>query len=212
MFARTAFRRAVAAAVRTSAPCRRYAQTHANHPQGGSSDLPWIIGSVAFTVPAAWYLVKTGPSKPAHKHEHKKEEAKPEPEPEPIKEEVKEAVAEVPQKAEEVKEKAEEKVEEVKEKGEEKFEEAKEAVSERKEEEEPKSSTVNPQKIDPGNTATKEAGGPGTISGKQEGLSNDDTSHAILHEERGDAISKKAEGVHDTAKLKGTVDVDRPAK
>jgi len=39
------------------------------------------------------------------------------------------------------------------------------------------------------------------------------TAHRkVLHEPRGDAISKKGEGVHDSAKLKGTVDVNRPAK
>jgi hypothetical protein len=33
-----------------------------------------------------------------------------------------------------------------------------------------------------------------------------------LHDERGDAISKKPEGSHDTAKLKGTVDPNRDSK
>jgi hypothetical protein len=48
------------------------------------------------------------------------------------------------------------------------------------------------------------------MSGKQAGLSNDDTHHTYKHGEDPNK-SKKGEGVVDTAKLKGTVSVDRPA-
>ncbi|KAI5811206.1 hypothetical protein DFH27DRAFT_16161 [Peziza echinospora] len=47
------------------------------------------------------------------------------------------------------------------------------------------------------------------MSGKQEGLSNGPTFHASLHSTRGKEISMKAEGVHDTTKLKGSVDPKR---
>lgn len=56
---------------------------------------------------------------------------------------------------------------------------------------------------------SKKAGSFNTQSGKQEGLSNDDTRNALFYRERGAEISKKAEGVHDSAKLKGTVDPKR---
>lgn len=46
-------------------------------------------------------------------------------------------------------------------------------------------------------------------SGKQEGLSNADTHHSSEISKQDDK-SKKGEGVADTAKLKGTVSVDRP--
>jgi hypothetical protein len=47
------------------------------------------------------------------------------------------------------------------------------------EEMEGKKTSVNPQKVDPGDTAMKNAGGSGTMSGKQQGISNDDTWHAV---------------------------------
>lgn len=76
----------------------------------------------------------------------------------------------------------------------------------------------------------KDVASPNMQSGKQEGISNKDTRHSVsisfsivarhmnindgsqvLHSERGQSISKKAEGAHETAKLKGTVDPFRPA-
>jgi hypothetical protein len=56
----------------------------------------------------------------------------------------------------------------------------------------------------------KEAKSQNEMSGKQAGLSNDDTHHTYKHGEDPNK-SKKGEGVVDTAKLKGTVSVDRPA-
>ncbi|KAF3031773.1 hypothetical protein E8E12_002178 [Didymella heteroderae] len=47
------------------------------------------------------------------------------------------------------------------------------------------------------------------MSGKQQGMSNDDTHHSSQISEQ-DEKSKKGEGVAETAKLKGTVSTDRP--
>ena len=47
------------------------------------------------------------------------------------------------------------------------------------------------------------------MSGKQANLSNDDTRHPVPVNEMDDK-SSKGEGVAETAKLKGTVSVNRP--
>jgi len=47
------------------------------------------------------------------------------------------------------------------------------------------------------------------MSGKQQGMSNDDTHHSSQIAEH-DEKSKKGEGVAETAKVKGTVSTDRP--
>jgi hypothetical protein len=52
----------------------------------------------------------------------------------------------------------------------------------------------------------KPAGGPGAMSGKQEGLSNADTSNPFVNKPD---KSKKREGETETAKLKGTVSTER---
>jgi len=52
-------------------------------------------------------------------------------------------------------------------------------TAEEEEEKEGKKTSANPQEIDPGDTAMKNAGGSGTMSGKQQGISNDDTWHAV---------------------------------
>ncbi|TGZ79434.1 hypothetical protein EX30DRAFT_342315 [Ascodesmis nigricans] len=122
-------------------------------------------------------------------------------------------------------EKASGAVESVKEKASEVVEAAKEKVSEaatttkggetsQKKAYDAEAATENPASKDPGYIAgAKDVGGAGTISGKQRGLSNDDTQHALLHTERGQAIKMKGEGtMHETAKSKGTVDVNRPIK
>jgi hypothetical protein len=57
--------------------------------------------------------------------------------------------------------------------------------------------------------ASKPAGGKNTQSGKQEGLSNTDTKHSTDIENNPDK-SKKGEGAPETAKVKGTVDPNRP--
>lgn len=47
------------------------------------------------------------------------------------------------------------------------------------------------------------------MSGKQQGMSNDETHHTSQISKQ-DEKSKKGEGVAETAKLKGTVSTDRP--
>ncbi|KAI5807153.1 hypothetical protein EDC01DRAFT_781941 [Geopyxis carbonaria] len=112
------------------------------------------------------------------------------------------------EKAKDVSEKATEKAKGAAEKVSEKASDASDAASSGDHKEESKTSK-DPQKTDPGYTAAKKPKSENEMSGKQEGLSNTDTKHPLLHTERGDAISKKPEGVHQTAKLKGTVDVNR---
>lgn len=59
--------------------------------------------------------------------------------------------------------------------------------------------------------SSKQAGSMRTQSGKQEGLSSTDTKHSTDIVGNADK-STKGEGGPETAKLKGTVQVDRPAK
>jgi hypothetical protein len=81
---------------------------------------------------------------------------------------------------ESVKETAKETASEAKEAVTEKVEEVTESKSEDKEEaKEEKPKSKNPQDFDPGYTAQKSPGHIGTMSGKQEGLSNTDTSHPV---------------------------------
>jgi len=280
----------------TTTPARSYASSH-SHPTGTSSDMPWLIGAIVFTVPASYYLLSSGPPTPHHSDPHKKmdtastsagpgvqtepsghhgklqlptdKKARPLEEEEDagtdggdsdklesakewaedktqeatgaVKataskagEKASEYAGKVKDEAEDVKDSAEEKASAIKKgaaDGTDKDKAAEDSAEEKasaikkgaadgtdknkaaeEEEKEGKKTSVNPQKVDPGDTAMKNAGGSGTMSGKQQGISNDDTWHAVLHEPRGDAISKKGEGVHDSAKLKGTVDVNRPAK
>jgi hypothetical protein len=58
-------------------------------------------------------------------------------------------------------------------------------------------------------TTQKEAKGPNEMSGKQEGLSNEDSGHSTPVADNPNK-SSKGEGTAETAKLKGTVDVNRP--
>lgn len=58
-------------------------------------------------------------------------------------------------------------------------------------------------------SSDKEAKSFNTMSGKQQGLSNDDTRHTHPPELE-DEKSKKGEGVAESAKLKGTVSSERP--
>lgn len=58
---------------------------------------------------------------------------------------------------------------------------------------------------------SKTAGNINTQSGKQEKLSNTDTKHST-DLGKGSDQSHKGEGAPETAKMKGTVDVRRPAK
>ncbi|KAI5837037.1 hypothetical protein DFP73DRAFT_569705 [Morchella snyderi] len=117
------------------------------------------------------------------------------------------------EKAEDLKEKISENIEDLKERGSEKVNTLKEKGSEKaaalkKKENEGKP----PSETDKPAAANKPPKSMNEQSGKQEGISNSETNHAVLHDERGQAISKKSEGTHDTAKLKGTVNPYREAK
>ncbi|EZF32043.1 hypothetical protein H101_04360 [Trichophyton interdigitale H6] len=131
---------------------RGYAdQAHGSHEAG--SDMPWLLGSVAFTLPAAYYLYQSGPAgksgHDAHPHvEHAvekvkevvsepvKEEAKPEPAAEP-KADPEETKAEEP-KAEEPKTEEAPKAESETEEKPKEEEKPAEAPAEKAEEEKPK--------------------------------------------------------------------------
>jgi len=253
-------------------PRRNYATVHAAQTGG---DMPWIIGSVAFTVPAVVYLMSGNDHTVVHdKHSvgKKVESAKqtladaaskaPEKASEltqSAKEKAAEATSKAPkdtasETAEEVKDKARETGERAKESASGATEEARQTVSETtekvkgkaselttkakeatsdlgekakatKENVKDKVSSDNPEAsrvegnkeqytevshTGQGYDATsREAGSSNTQSGKQEGLSNSDTFHSGLASGQGKDISKKAEGVHDSSKLKGTVDPAR---
>ncbi|KAB8238051.1 hypothetical protein ETB97_006073 [Aspergillus alliaceus] len=191
VFARANLLRASARAVRAASrrPTQQFARrTYASESSHGvqkSSDLPWALASIGLGVPAAYYLISSGPEKKPHgahgdHHEavvetEKKEEKAPagESEPQPDRD-------------------AEQKVDT-------------EAPSSSSGEkggsfEEPPSNVDEP-------ASRGDAGGSATISGKQEGLSNTDTSNPYVNEP---GKSEKGEGETETAKVKGTVDPERP--
>jgi hypothetical protein len=100
---------------------------------------------------------------------------------------VKETAAKVGEKAsdvtERVKEAASDATDSAKEKAEGVAESAKSASGSSDDDEKtpPKKTSKNPQKYDPGDIAMKDAGSMNTTSGKQQGLSNDDTWHAVCY-------------------------------
>ncbi|RPB29719.1 hypothetical protein L211DRAFT_775578 [Terfezia boudieri ATCC MYA-4762] len=240
------------------------------HPAQSSSEMPWIIGSVAFTVPAVLYLMSGNSSSPDHSGKHSSHDAHSTVSNtvESAKQSLSDAATKASEKASEVTETIKEKssqmaeslketasettsaarneatgetVEEAKEKTSDRVEEinettsaltdkakktaaeiaetAKEKASEASENIKDKVLPDNPENRKPytdithsgqaADATSKKAGSFNTQSGKQEGLSNDDTRNALFYRERGAEISKKAEGVHDSAKLKGTVDPKR---
>lgn len=65
--------------------------------------------------------------------------------------------------------------------------------------------------MSPQPASSKSAGDQNSQSGKQEGLSNTDTKHSTDIEGNPEK-STKGEGAPESAKLKGTVDTDRPQK
>ncbi|GAB1199513.1 hypothetical protein BDV32DRAFT_119205 [Aspergillus pseudonomiae] len=179
--------RAVGAASRRPAQqfARRTYASESSHGVQKSSDLPWLLGSVGLGVPAAYYLLSSGPEKKPHgdhgdhheavKETEKKEEQAPagESEPQPDRD-------------------AEQKVEA--------------GSSSSSAGEKGGSFGEPPSNVDEA-SARGGTGGPATISGKQEGLSNTDTSNPYVNEP---GKSQKGEGETETAKVKGTVDPERP--
>ncbi|OGM51221.1 hypothetical protein ABOM_000262 [Aspergillus bombycis] len=191
VFARAHVLRASARAVGTASrrPAQQFARrTYASESSHGvpkSSDLPWLLGSVGLGVPAAYYLLSSGPEKKPHgghgdnheavKETEKEEEQAPagESEPQPDRD-------------------AEQKVET--------------ETSSSPSDEKGGSFGEPPSNVDEA-SARGETGGPATISGKQEGVSNTDTSNPYVNEP---GKSQKGEGETETAKVKGTVDPERP--
>ncbi|MCJ1319598.1 hypothetical protein MMC15_004934 [Xylographa vitiligo] len=45
---------------------RAYASGSDHGPEKAKSDLPWLAGAIAVTVPSCWYLLQEGPAKPSH--------------------------------------------------------------------------------------------------------------------------------------------------
>ncbi|KAL7274747.1 hypothetical protein RUND412_002335 [Rhizina undulata] len=131
-----------------------------------------------------------------------------------ITDESKKKADEAGEKAAEIKGEVSEKVEKMKETAEEKVEAKGEDKSRSQKLQELNQAQTDkaPSQTDPPSAAFKEIRSMNEMSGKQEGLSNADTWHPILHDERGQAIAKKSEGPHESAKLKGTVDPNRSAK
>lgn len=268
-------------ATRSARPVGRrgYASDHGHSSGfGQGSDTPWIIGSIAFTVPAVGYLL-SGSGKPSHDAHGPVTHGDKVHHPASFTDAAKKVYDDVPKSVDEAKavasnvakgvkdtvetakntdykQKASDAVDAAKEKasnaadavssGAEKAKEgakdkvkgAKEEVKETVSSDNDDSSKdiptipqagsqhprgVNPDEVNepaPGKRDLTPAGsGPSAGSrdpksmneqtGKQEGLSNTTTWHANMHDERGKEISKKAEGIHDTVKVKGTVDPKR---
>jgi len=250
-------RRATPAQIRTFArtSARRNAahESYTKSSKPPSSDLPWIIGSVGVTIPAAFYLVSS-PSGGPHDVKHDAHAAK-----ESAKSAASSAASSASSAVDSVKSTASEithssapvskakdiassaassakaaagsavesvkshipstsattsttssTVDAVKEKAGAAVETVKEKAEDLKDYVVVGHKEMDPAKRDPGHSV-KEPAGLGSMSQKQEGLSNTDTKHVVFNTPRGDAIKKKSEGSHDSAKLKGTVDSNRDA-
>ncbi|KAE8414082.1 hypothetical protein BDV36DRAFT_266509 [Aspergillus pseudocaelatus] len=179
--------RAVGAASRRPAQqfARRTYASESSHGVQKSSDLPWLLGSVGLGVPAAYYLLSSGPEKKPHGGHGDHHEA--------VKEtEEKEEQAPAGESEAQPDRDAEQKVDT----------EASSSSSSEK----GGSFGEPPSNVDEA-TARGGTGGPATISGKQEGVSNADTSNPYVNEP---GKSEKGEGETETAKVKGTVSPERP--
>ncbi|KAF2627363.1 hypothetical protein BU25DRAFT_421794 [Macroventuria anomochaeta] len=210
----------VAQPLRQSIQRRTYASGH-SHSEAKSSDVPWMAAAVASTVGGLYIILNQDLSHGGHddhaeKHEEAEEEA-PKDEStdqtnvEAPKEEKSDANAKDSSKDESEKTDGQEegKHSESREKAAEgkkaEHKEAKAQASQEKQDDEAVASPDKSDKPDP----RKEPKSFNETSGKQQGMSNDDTHHTSQiskHPEK----SKKGEGVAETAKLKGTVSTDRP--
>ncbi|KAE8152891.1 hypothetical protein BDV25DRAFT_50307 [Aspergillus avenaceus] len=190
VFARANFLRASARAIGAASrrPTQQFARrtyaSESSHTVQKSSDLPWMIASIGLGVPAAYYLISSGPEKKPHgahgDHHEAVEEAE-------QKEEAAPAEESQPQPDRD----AEQKVEQ---------------AAPSSDQKEGGSFGEPPSNVDQP-ASRGESGGPASVSGKQEGLSNTDTSNPYVNEP---GKSEKGEGETDTAKVKGSVDPARP--
>ncbi|KAJ9291324.1 hypothetical protein DTO021C3_1124 [Paecilomyces variotii] len=195
LFASRSARAGARASSRVSSRCqqlgrRSYASQGGHGGEQKSSDLPWAVGAVAITVPSAYLLLSSGPELP-HGHE---------------KEQVPKSIAEPEEPREEAKEEAEPEAPKEEAKKEEAPEGAKEEEKEKPAEDEKPSQYDQPGAVKMIDGAGKT---PGSISGKQEGLDNANTSNPFT---TAPGKSEKVEGDVETAKLKGSVDPQRPEK
>ncbi|RAL62279.1 hypothetical protein DID88_004846 [Monilinia fructigena] len=209
------------------------------HAKAGG-DAVWAAGAVAVTVPTCWFLISNKPesshghgghgdSHGAHAEEHEEEEEKPEEKKDdkPAESEEKPEEKEEPKKSDESDSDDETKDKDTPAtsddesivgetdknvrksvpdaKGGNKVRlESKAAIKQG----EDSSEGSEEEPLDKA-AASKEPQGKSTQSGKQEGLSNTDTKHStdITNDP---SKSKKSEGAPETAKVKGTVDPNRP--
>lgn len=157
------------------------------HTEKKSSDLPWLIGSVAVTVPAATWLWSQGPTKSDHGHDSHAEEVTPAP-----------AEGSEEESKDEEEDKEEPKEEESSDDSKEESSEDSDKDSESTKEEDKKSA---PEKD---GTAVSEAKGEKDAQSDVSGASNPYMGS--------DEKSKKPEGPPATARIKGTVDSSRPTE
>jgi len=202
--------------------------------------MPWIIGAVAFTAPACYYLLAAGSPRPQHSDPHApmdtastspgdnvqtEHEGKRGPLTSPdadtasgddqATEKDESEGSDAVETTVHATEQAEETVGETQGKDQETATELKQETGGAAEEAKDKVTGDNsaaghgPETHPAVADAKRDPNTTNEMSGKQEGVSNADTAHATFG---GGAISKKGEGMHDTSKLKGTVDVNRPSK
>lgn len=205
---------------------RQYATEHAKK----SSDLPWLIGSVALTAPAAVWLFGQGPKGGSHHAEHAHEE-KEEEEEAPEKEESSEdAPAEDSKDEEKEESKSDEGEDKSEAKSEEKSEDKDEGDSEKKDDSsdaESKDSAKKSSEKGEGGEAKPERqinykpgmgkgpgegqrpGAPRPTEKKGEKDAQGDTSGANHPYMNDDEKSKKGLGITETAKVHGTVDTSQ---
>ncbi|KAF1969447.1 hypothetical protein BU23DRAFT_582661 [Bimuria novae-zelandiae CBS 107.79] len=209
---------------------RTYASAH-GHGQTKKSDLPWIVSSVAGTSVALYLVLNQDLShgshgdvnhdeepeklatQPEEAQEEKSEDDKPDLEPK--KDNSKAGGAKVekdkPQEKDAPSDASEEDLDKTDISA--RKSDIQEGIAKQKGEPSPHepaedSSSPAPDESDKPNSR-KPAGDPTSTSGKQQGISNDDTKHtSAIHNDP--EKSKKGEGVAESAKLKGTVSTDRP--
>ncbi|KAI9744796.1 MAG: hypothetical protein M1818_001721 [Claussenomyces sp. TS43310] len=200
---------------------RGYASGHGHESTKAGGDLPWAIGAVAVTVPSCWFLMQSPPEgahgdhADSHGKSHDDNDEKPaatksegEEPTEPESESEDESGADTPVTSDDEAEVVKKEVPDAKGGSKKRIESQK---GKKQGEADPNSEANAPENSSQDKAASsKEAGDQNSQSGKQEGLSNTDTKHStdITNEEQ----SEKPEGAPETAKLKGTVDAQRPQK
>lgn len=224
--------------LRQSIQRRTYASGH-GHSEAKSSDVPWMAAAVASTVGGLYIIVNQDLSHGEHaEHDHHlndekhEEDAEKTPALEKEKTESKQAVKEESHDATNVdapkvenndanaedsskdeSEKTDSQEEgthsESREKAaEDKKKEHKDAKAQASQEKQDDEAAASPDKSDKPDPR-KEPKSFNEMSGKQQGMSNDETHHSSQISKQPEK-SKKGEGVAETAKLKGTVSTDRP--